>query len=71
MGSEIMVFSVEMQNLTLAHRSSTNKNVILSDRYDQGRHGLSVGWETPLVVFYKITSKGRTGGDKTYRQLSE
>lgn len=51
MGSEIMVFSVEMQNLTLAYRSSINKNVILSDRYDQGRHGLSVGWETPLVVF--------------------
>lgn len=39
--------------MTLVQGSSTNKSVILNDRYDKERHGLSVGWEAPSVLFYK------------------
>ena len=71
MDSEIMGFRAKVQNLTLVQGSSTSKSVILSNRYDQGRHGLSVGWETPSVLFYKKTFKGRTDDDKTYREVSD
>lgn len=34
-----MFFSAKMQNLTFLQGSSTNKTVILSDRYDQEETG--------------------------------
>jgi len=49
-----MGFSAKIQNLTMVQGSGTNKSVFLSDGYDQGRHGLTVRWETPLV-FLSLT----------------